>query len=103
MSSRFILRVFISSAIALTVVIVFGLPIVFQPRTCSITTWPIFVEANPAKYKLIIPRCECSETYRSLHLTYPHLSGYDVAELQERLLALGFFSGEVDGVFGPSN
>jgi L,D-transpeptidase ErfK/SrfK len=64
--------------------------------------FPVSVEANPGSYQITVPKCECSSTYRSLCLTHPHLRGHDVAELQERLLSLGFFRGKVDGVFGVS-
>ena len=37
-----------------------------------------------------------------LHTPGHLLSGDDVAELQERLLGLGFHVGRVDGLFGPS-
>ncbi|NLA07090.1 MAG: L,D-transpeptidase family protein [Firmicutes bacterium] len=60
------------------------------------------VEANPSNYRIIVPKCQCGATYRSLCLTHPHLRGHDVAELQERLLTLGFFEGKVDGIFGIS-
>lgn len=38
---------------------------------------------------------------RTLYLRAPHLRGDDVRELQERLGALGFDVGRVDGIFGP--
>jgi L,D-transpeptidase ErfK/SrfK len=60
------------------------------------------VEANPSNCRIIVPKCQCGATYRSLYLTHPHFRGHDVAELQERLLALGFFGGKVDGIFGLS-
>ncbi|NLB73845.1 MAG: L,D-transpeptidase family protein [Firmicutes bacterium] len=68
----------------------------------STGAFQVSLEANPGKYQIIIPKCECSLAYRSLHLTHPHLRGHDVAELQERLIALGFFCGKVDGIFGAS-
>ena len=37
---------------------------------------------------------------RFLYLVAPMLRGDDVAELQQRLSALGFDSGRVDGIFG---
>lgn len=39
---------------------------------------------------------------RLLYQTQPMLRGDDVAELQRRLSALGFDTGRVDGIFGPS-
>jgi peptidoglycan hydrolase-like protein with peptidoglycan-binding domain len=101
MSSRFVWKVFIASVIALTVA-AFSLPLISLPLISPRATRLMLAEANPSNYTLIIPGCECSGTYRSLRLAYPHFRGYDVAELQERLLALGFFSGKVDGVFGVS-
>lgn len=38
---------------------------------------------------------------RLLYATRPLLAGDDVRELQERLNALGFLAGQVDGLFGP--
>lgn len=38
---------------------------------------------------------------RTLYLRYPNIRGDDVRELQERLNALGFDTGRVDGIFGP--
>lgn len=39
---------------------------------------------------------------RTLYLRLPHFHGHDVTVLQEALSALGFSSGAVDGIFGPS-
>lgn len=38
---------------------------------------------------------------RALYLRAPHLRGDDVRALQDRLSALGFHHGRVDGIFGP--
>ncbi len=79
--SRFVWRVVPSLVMAL-ILSGSGLPVAFSATT--------------------LPKCQCSMTYRSLYLAEPHLRGHDVAELQERLLTLGFFRGKVDGVFGGS-
>ena len=55
---------------------------------CGPETWAVLVEAG---YRL---------GDRRLHLTDPMLRGDDVAELQQRLSALGFDTGRVDGIFG---
>ncbi|NLS44382.1 MAG: L,D-transpeptidase family protein [Firmicutes bacterium] len=65
--------------------------------TTGIRPFPIFSGTSPS-----IPNCQCTLTYRSLYLVYPHLRGSDIVELQERLFALGFFRGEIDGIFGVS-
>ena len=56
---------------------------------CGPETWAVLVEAG---YRL---------GDRRLHLADPMLRGDDVAELQQRLSALGFDTGRVDGIFGP--
>jgi peptidoglycan hydrolase-like protein with peptidoglycan-binding domain len=38
---------------------------------------------------------------RSLYLRKPHFHGQDVVKLQQALTALGFFGGQLDGIFGP--
>jgi len=47
---------------------------------------------SPDEYKL----------QRVLTLSDPYLSGEDIAELQSRLLELGYYTGTIDGVFGPA-
>jgi N-acetylmuramoyl-L-alanine amidase len=39
---------------------------------------------------------------RSLRIQQPHLRGDDVANLQSRLVEMGFNPGRVDGIYGPS-
>lgn len=56
--------------------------------------------SRPRSYRVVVPKC--GETNRRLYLTKPRLKGNDVLELQERLRALGFFSGKPDGVFDLS-
>ncbi len=92
-------RILWSAIVFLTILVVTALNL---PLVVSTVTFPGSVEANPGNYQITVPKCECSSAYRSLYLTHPHLRGYDVAELQERLLSLGFFRGKVDGVFGVS-
>lgn len=41
----------------------------------------------------------CTATDRTLYLTDPHMTGDDVMELQERLKELGYYSGNISGVF----
>ena len=55
---------------------------------CGTQTWQTLVEAG---YRL---------GDRFLYLRTPMLRGDDVAELQQRLCALGFDTGRVDGIFG---
>lgn len=57
---------------------------------CGIHTWHMLVEAG---YTI-------GERY--LYRRTPMLRGDDVAELQQRLCALGFDTGRVDGIFGDS-
>ena len=38
---------------------------------------------------------------RSLYLRKPHFHGQDVSRLQRALTSLGFFAGDIDGIFGP--
>jgi N-acetylmuramoyl-L-alanine amidase len=57
---------------------------------CDEQTWTALVEAS---WKL---------GDRLLYLTSPNLRGDDVADLQSRLLRLGFDCGRVDGILGPS-
>lgn len=57
---------------------------------CGKETWGALVEAG---YRL---------GSRLLYLRRPMLRGDDVAELQQRLAALGFDPGRVDGIFGPT-
>ena len=56
---------------------------------CGPQTWASLVEAG---YQL---------GDRLLYIRAPMLRGDDVSELQERLGALGFDAGRVDGIFGP--
>jgi N-acetylmuramoyl-L-alanine amidase len=56
---------------------------------CGPQTWGALVEAG---YGL---------GDRMLYLRSPYLRGDDVLELQQRLGALGFDAGRVDGIFGP--
>jgi N-acetylmuramoyl-L-alanine amidase len=56
---------------------------------CDRTTWSALVEAG---YRL---------GDRLLYLRSPMLRGDDVDDLQQRLNALGFDAGRVDGIFGP--
>ena len=56
---------------------------------CGPETWAALVEAG---YRL--------GERRLLYLRQPMLRGDDVAELQQRLSALGFDTGRVDGIFG---
>ena len=56
---------------------------------CGEQTWAALVEAG---YRL---------GDRLLYLRQPMLRGDDVAALQQRLGALGFDAGRVDGIFGP--
>lgn len=58
--------------------------------TCGPQTWDALVEAG---YVL---------GARSLYHRRPMFRGDDVAELQRRLSALGFDTGRVDGIFGPT-
>lgn len=58
---------------------------------CGPQTWDILVEAGHHLGD------------RTLALVDPMLRGDDVAELQQRLSALGFDSGRVDGIFGPNS
>ncbi len=60
---------------------------------------PAYPQGGAPPYRVIVPRC--SDTNRGLYLARPPLRGHDVAELQDRLRALGFYAGKVDGVFGP--
>jgi N-acetylmuramoyl-L-alanine amidase len=55
---------------------------------CGPQTWSALVEAG----------CELGD--RFLYRRSPMLRGDDVAELQQRLSALGFDTGRVDGIFG---
>lgn len=55
---------------------------------CGPQTWAALVEAG------------CKLGDRFLYRRTPMLRGDDVAELQQRLSALGFDSGRVDGIFG---
>jgi N-acetylmuramoyl-L-alanine amidase len=55
---------------------------------CGPQTWSALVEAG------------CKLGDRFLYRRTPMLRGDDVAELQQRLSALGFDSGRVDGIFG---
>lgn len=57
---------------------------------CGRQTWDVLVEAG---YRL---------GDRFLYRRNPTLRGDDVAELQQRLSALGFDTGRVDGIFGDS-
>lgn len=95
MSSRIIWR----AAVLLVILVVTAFNLLLIVST---GTFPVSGAANPGNYQVIVPKCECSLAYRSLHLTHPYLRGHDVAELQERLNSLGFFRGKVDGVFGVS-
>ncbi len=56
---------------------------------CDATTWSRLVEAG---YKL---------GNRVLYMRSPMLRGDDVVDLQQRLNALGFDAGQIDGRFGP--
>jgi N-acetylmuramoyl-L-alanine amidase len=56
---------------------------------CGLQTWDTLVEAG---FRL---------GDRFVYLRSPMLRGDDVAELQQRLGALGFDTGRVDGIFGP--
>jgi len=56
---------------------------------CGTQTWSALVEAGLRLGD------------RFLYLRRPMLRGDDVAELQQRLSALGFDTGRVDGIFGP--
>lgn len=56
---------------------------------CDVATWSALVEAG---YRL---------GDRSLYLRSPMVRGDDVHVLQQRLGALGFDAGRVDGIFGP--
>jgi L,D-transpeptidase ErfK/SrfK len=97
MSSHFVREALVSLVIVLAVATASN-----RLSILSASMFPLPVEANPGNYRIIVPLCQCSETYRSLYLTHPCFRGHDVAELQGRLLALGFFEGEVDGIFGSS-
>lgn len=57
-------------------------------------------QAASAAPKESLALCRC-DAVRLLSLRTPPLKGSDVAELQERLARLGFYSGSVDGVYGP--
>ncbi|MGH8981534.1 MAG: peptidoglycan-binding domain-containing protein, partial [Acidimicrobiales bacterium] len=57
---------------------------------CGMHTWHVLVEAG------------CVIGDRFLYRRAPMLRGDDVAELQQRLCALGFDTGRVDGIFGDS-
>jgi N-acetylmuramoyl-L-alanine amidase len=56
---------------------------------CHASTWAHLVEAG---YKL---------GDRMLYMRSPMLRGDDVVDLQQRLNALGFDAGQIDGMFGP--
>lgn len=56
---------------------------------CGPQTWSAVVESG---YRL---------GDRLLYVHHPTLRGDDVSDLQRRLSALGFYSGKVDGLFGP--
>ncbi len=58
---------------------------------CGPQTWSVLVEAG---YRL--------GRDRLLYLRSPMFRGDDVADLQQRLSALGFDSGRVDGIFGQA-
>lgn len=70
--------------------------------TVSPVAFELFVQANSKTRTVTVPQCQCGATYRDLYLAHPYLRGQDVAELQQRLLVLGFFRGDIDGVFGLS-
>lgn len=57
---------------------------------CGAQTWQTLVEAG------------CRLGDRFLYRRTPMLRGDDVAELQQRLCALGFDTGRVDGIFGDA-
>ncbi len=57
---------------------------------CGPETWGVLLEAG---YRL---------GDRVLRLTDPMMRGDDVADLQQRLSALGFDTGRVDGIYGPN-
>jgi len=57
--------------------------------TCDATTWAAVVEAG----------FDLGD--RVLYLAQPMLRGDDIADLQQRLGALGFDAGRVDGILGP--
>jgi GH25 family lysozyme M1 (1,4-beta-N-acetylmuramidase) len=60
------------------------------------------LNVGPASYVVsaVIPD-QPTEAPRDLFLAHPMLDGVDVAQLQSRLVGLGFDPGPVDGVFGP--
>ncbi|MEZ5218226.1 MAG: CHAT domain-containing protein [Ilumatobacteraceae bacterium] len=59
---------------------------------------PAVVERAPDHF---VPSDESEFGSRPLSLQEPNLVGDDVVELQNRLVALGFEPGRVDGVYGP--
>ncbi|MEZ5256975.1 MAG: CHAT domain-containing protein [Ilumatobacteraceae bacterium] len=59
---------------------------------------PAVVERAPDHF---VPSDESEFGNRPLSLQEPNLVGDDVVELQNRLVALGFEPGRVDGVYGP--
>lgn len=77
-------------------------------RTCWVVVLGIFTWMSIASPGIAIadalsltPIPTGCELDRTLFLTSPQMHGTDVVELQEHLAANGYYSGKVDGVYGP--
>jgi hypothetical protein len=78
-----------------------------SPVGVAPTSAPPTAEPSPAEPPTVEPTvAEPTEVAappleRTLQLSDPRLTGDDVIALQDRLLNLGYYVGEVDGIFGP--